>query len=86
MSLVERGIRPPKAAELVAYALLFGVPPRDIFPRFTERMVESVVQRAAKMSKVLENDDSALAKHKHELLRLLPERPLFDIGDIATDL
>ncbi len=86
VSLVEREITAPKATELLAYAFLFGVPPRAIFPRFTERMVEGVIERAAQMSKALENDGSALAEHKHGLLRLLPDRPLFDIGDKPTDL
>ena len=86
VSLVERGITAPKAAELLAYAFLFGVPPRDLFPRFTERMVESVMERAAQMSKALENDSTALAEHKHGLLRRLPDRSIFDIGDKPTDL
>jgi hypothetical protein len=49
-------------------------------------MVESVMERAAQMSKALENDSTALAEHKHGLLRRLPDRSIFDIGDKPTDL
>src|SRR5258708_1512507 len=76
VSLVERELTPPKASELVAYMLLFGTPPPEIFPGYVAKIVDGVLRRAAELSKRMQDDASAEAVRKHELLRELPARPL----------
>ena len=69
VSLVERGKKPPKAAEILAYPLIFGLPPQRIFSRYSREIERAVVNRAAELGRELADEQAT--KRKHELLRRL---------------
>jgi transcriptional regulator with XRE-family HTH domain len=76
VSLLENGKVPPSSSELFSYALIFGVPPQDIFPRFADQVQDAVLLSAAELDKRLGNSPagSVSLERKIELLRQLVVR------------
>ena len=68
VSRVERGLTPPDATEILAYALIFGSSARDLFPRFAGDIDDAVMQHAYKLHRRLERADSAVAGRKRQLI------------------
>lgn len=68
VSSVERNLVQPNASEIVAYSLLFGMPPAEIFPAFYEHVEEGLIQRAYMLDRHLEHDSSDATMRKRELL------------------
>jgi transcriptional regulator with XRE-family HTH domain len=71
---VESGEAQPNAREILAYQLIFGVPPRDIFPKFCEELDEAVMQGAYRLHQALEDDQSPEAGRKRQLLEQIRSR------------
>ena len=69
VSGVERALASPNAAEILAYSLLFGMPPADLFPAFYETVEEGLIERAYALDERLSDDNSMMTYHKRRLLR-----------------
>lgn len=71
VSRVERNLAPPNAAEIVAYSVLFGMPPAELFPAFYDEIEERLIERAYTLDESLEQleDVSYLTTRKRQLLR-----------------
>ena len=71
VSRVERNLAPPNAAEIVAYSVLFGMPPAQLFPAFYDEVEERLIERAYALDNNLEllEDDSYLTARRRKLLR-----------------
>ena len=59
VSCVERGLRRPNADEILAYELIFGTLPQDLFPGVVFEVEEAVLKNARKL-------DARLAKDRSE--------------------
>lgn len=68
VSDVERGNAPPNIREILAYALIFGFPGRDIFPAFYDELEEAVMRNAYELDQKLEGNTSMKALRKRKLL------------------
>jgi len=84
VSDVERGRRPPKSSELLAYALIFGRTPQGIFRRFAEELEDAVMRGAAKLDRSLADDVSRGAARKIELLKKLSSRARLAANDHSS--
>lgn len=73
VSDVESGKAEPNAEEILAYSLIFGFPPHRIFPRYVEKIEDSVMQAAHALYERLEGDTSLEAAMKRRLLEKLPK-------------
>ncbi len=69
ISSVERAKASPNAAEILAYSLLFGMPPAEIFPEFYEAVEEALIERAYALDERLPNDGLRKTAQKRRLLR-----------------
>ena len=68
VSDVERGKAPPNVREILAYALIFGFPPRNIFPAFYDELEAAVMRNAYELDQKLESKSSLKALRKRTLL------------------
>lgn len=71
VSRIERGLAPPNAQEIVAYALIFGSPSEIIFRGFHAETCDLVLREARRLHRRLGRDPSILAASKRELLERL---------------
>jgi DNA-binding XRE family transcriptional regulator len=74
ISYVERGKLLPRAAELLAYMLIFDCPPQDVFPELAAEVEDGVMRAAAELDRKLAGDNSPSAARKIELLEGLSAR------------
>lgn len=81
VSCVERALKRPNAAEILAYSLIFGPPPQRIFPKFVEDLHEDIMVRAYLFDQQLISDGSAEAQNKRVLLQGLRERAINGLDD-----
>jgi transcriptional regulator with XRE-family HTH domain len=65
---VELGVVQPNAQEILAYAVIFGLSAKEIFPRYYAEVEEIVMTRAYALSEKLKIDPSAEARRKQELI------------------
>lgn len=63
VSGVERSLVRPNAEEILAYSLLFGVPPAELFPYFYDGVEEHLIERAYKL------DDQLLDEGKKDRVK-----------------
>ena len=73
ISDVESGKADPNAEEILAYSLIFGFSPHRIFPKYVEKIEDSVMQAAHALYERLEGDMSPEAAMKRRLLERLPK-------------
>lgn len=69
VSDVERAKASPNAAEILAYSLLFGISPAEIFPDFYEAVEEGLIERAYALDERLPDDQLRKTEQKRRLLR-----------------
>lgn len=69
VSGVERNLVSPNAAEIVAYSLLFGLPPAEIFPAFYDHVEEALIACAYALDEELGDDPSSVVERKRKLLQ-----------------
>ncbi len=74
VSGVERNLVAPNAGEIVAYSLLFGFPPAEIFPAFYESVEENLIARAYALDEEISDDLSRVGERKRKLLQSALER------------
>src|SRR5690348_16588921 len=79
VSCVERGLASPNAGEILAYRLIFGVRAHIIFRRFAEEVDDTVMRRAYRLHKGLENNRLPAAGRKRELLDQVRARAIKNI-------
>lgn len=68
VSDVERAKAKPNAAEILAYSLLFGMPPGEIFPEFYETVEAALIERAYALDERLPDDGLRKTEQKRRLL------------------
>lgn len=68
VSDVESGKAAPNAEEILAYGMIFGFPAARVFPEFTEKVEDAVMQKAFALYEKLKDDPSPEAIIKRELL------------------
>jgi len=68
VSDIERGKARPNVREILAYALIFGFPSRDIFPAFYDELEEAVMRNAYELDQQFEGKSSLKALRKRKLL------------------
>jgi len=66
---VERAKALPNAAEILAYSVLFGVKPADLFSAFYEGVEERLIEAAYSLDEDLREDTSQRATRIRKLLR-----------------
>lgn len=66
---IEQGERLPTIETALALEVLFGTPPRTMFPRFYAEIEETVMQRALLLHEGLIQGTSPAEKRKCELLK-----------------
>ena len=81
---VERGKFAPNAREMLAYALIFGLPPQDMFPKYAGEIEDAVMRGAAKLDRRLADDDSPVALNKKELLDQMAQRVQLEANNIQN--
>src|SRR5258706_14259963 len=84
VSDVERGKISPRASELLAYALIFGLPPQAIFRKYAEDIEDTVLRGAAELDRRLANDDSPSAARKIDFLEQLSNRVTLEASEIPN--
>lgn len=69
VSDVERAKARPNAAEILAYSVLFGESPGDLFPALYEGVEERLIEAAYALDEDLKDDPSERTKRIRKLLR-----------------
>ena len=73
---VESGESAPNGREIIAYALIFGIPATKVFARFQVKVEETVIQHAYRFHKQLEGDDTRAGQRKRELMEKMLARAI----------
>jgi hypothetical protein len=71
---VERNLRPPNAREILAYWMIFGLLPDEIFPGAVSEVEEAVLRNAYSLYQKYEGDTSAKAVRKRAFLEAIAAR------------
>lgn len=74
ISCVERGLRRPNADEILAYDLIFGTLPRDVFPGLVQEVEEAVLKRARRLHRQLATDRTERGKQARAFVRAIIAR------------
>ena len=69
VSDVESGKAKPNAEEILAYSLIFGWPPHRIFPKYVEKLEDSVMRAAHALYERLDGDRPAGQVHRDDSSR-----------------
>ena len=69
VSGVERGLIQPNAGEILAYSLLFGLPPAEIFPYFYDGVEEHLIEKAYHLDDRLHDAGISQKSRERSLLR-----------------
>ncbi|THD60764.1 helix-turn-helix transcriptional regulator [Phenylobacterium sp.] len=67
VSLIETGDRSPTLETILAFEIVFGTPPRELFPEVFEHVEDSLMRRAWVLYDRLEGKDDARSRAKREL-------------------
>lgn len=65
---VEKGDAPPNAEEILAYSMIFGLPAKDIFPKFCAEIEDAVMRGAYALYQQVEDDKSLAAQRRRKLI------------------
>jgi len=76
VSRLERGSCAPSVKIMLAVEILFGIPPKDMFPQLFDEVETAVIRQAAELQRQLIPDASAKAARKKELLTAVLLRPI----------
>lgn len=74
VSFVERNISPPNAREILAYPLIFGILPEELFPGLVEDVEDTVLRNAYRLHRKLEKDQSEHAVRTRAFLEAILAR------------
>lgn len=74
VSDVERALASPNAAEILAYSLLFGFSPAELFPGYYQAVEAALIERAYQLDEKLLDDRSLEADRKRTVLRAALDR------------
>lgn len=69
VSGVERALAQPNAAEILAYSVLFGLKPAELFPAFYDQVEEKLIEAAYALDEQTIETKPKDAKRKRDLLR-----------------
>jgi transcriptional regulator with XRE-family HTH domain len=67
VSDVERGLALPNAEEILAYAVVFGLCGKSMFPRYYDQVEETVMRRAYEFSNRIEPVKTSADRKKYDL-------------------
>ena len=76
ISRVERGLRTPSLETLIAYEIVFGIPPRSLIPNRYADIEERVLREAQTLFAELQDDRTRRGARKREFLELAIVRAL----------
>lgn len=76
VSRVERDKLPPNGEEILAYSLIFGFSPSELFPRVCGEADDAVMRGAYHLLQGLEGKTSAIALRKRELIEQIKARAI----------
>lgn len=68
VSCVERNIRPPNAREILAYRMIFGTLPDDLFPGLVSEVEAGVLRSAQRLLNRLQANQSDQAARTRDFL------------------
>lgn len=71
---VELAKAEPNAAEILAYSVLFGAAPADLFPALYEKVEERLIEAAYCLDEALKGEASPRAQRIRQLLRAALDR------------
>ena len=74
VSKLENGARVPPLAGALALQVIFGLPPKSIFPEFYEHVEDQVMARARDLYEQLEDQTDPRSVAKRELLEAMARR------------
>lgn len=84
VSCVERNMRPPNAREILAYGLIFGVLPEQLFPGLVAEVEETVLGNAYSLYLELEAEASEAAGRRRSFLEAILARAVERAGRMAA--
>lgn len=84
VSCVERNVRPPNAREILAYGLIFGALPEQLFPGLVADVEETVLCNAYTLYLALETEGSAGAERRRTFLEGILARAVERLGRAAA--
>ncbi len=74
VSCIERNLRPPNAREILAYGLIFGLLPDEIFPGLVSEVEEALLRNAYRLHEDLQGDTSAKATRTRQFFEVILAR------------
>lgn len=84
VSCVERNVRPPNAREILAYGLIFGALPEQLFPGLVAEVEETVLCNAYTLYLELETEGSEGAERRRTFLEGILARAVERLGRTAA--
>ena len=84
VSYVERNLRPPNAREILAYGLIFGVLPEDLFPSLVSEVEDTVLRNAYYEHQKCEGNASPKASRRRAFLESILARAADRVGQFAS--
>jgi hypothetical protein len=68
VSATERELRPPNGQEILAYEVIFGLSPRELFPGYYAEVEEAVIDHAYALHRTLEGKKDKKSAKKRVFL------------------
>jgi transcriptional regulator with XRE-family HTH domain len=83
ISKIENGDRVPTLEVALSLQVIFGLPPKAVFPEYFEWVEDRVMRRARDMYEVLQGETDSRSAAKRELLEAMAGRKEEDSATIA---
>ena len=74
VSHVERNLHPPNVREILAYGMIFGILPEQLFPGLVSEIEDAVLRNAYSLYRQYEEDTSPTALRKRSFLEAIATR------------
>ena len=83
VSYVERNLRPPNVREILAYQLIFGLLPEELFPSLVGEVEDAVLRNAYSLHQKCEGNTSPKAARRRAFLEAILARAADRVGQLA---
>lgn len=83
VSYVERNLRPPNVREILAYQVIFGLLPEELFPRLVNEVEDAVLRNAYSEHQKCEENTSPRAGRKRTFLEAILARAADRVSQLA---
>lgn len=81
VSCIERGLSSPNAREILAYQLVFGILPEELFPGLVTEVEEAVLRKAYELHETLTAQDTPKSAQLKTLLQAILARAVEAAGE-----